>query len=132
MRNYKQIDLIDKDFDYEKIKETLQNNKIKLIAIQRSKGYSTRESLSIEKVEKVVKEIRKIDKEVIIMVDNCYCEMVTTKEPTEVGVDICAGSLIKNLGGSIASNGGYIVGKEKLVKLCAERLNVPGQDFDGG
>ena len=130
--DYKQIDLIDNDFDYEKIKETLQDNKIKLIAIQRSKGYSTRESLSIEKIEKVVKEIRKIDKEVIIMVDNCYCEMVTTKEPIEVGVDICAGSLIKNLGGSIASNGGYIVGKEELVKLCAERLNVPGQDFETG
>ena len=130
--NYEQIDLIDNDFNYDKIEEALQNNKIKLIAIQRSKGYSTRESLSIDKIEKVVNCIRKVDKEVIIMVDNCYCEMVTTKEPIEVGVDICAGSLIKNLGGAIASNGGYIVGKENLVKLCAERLNVPGGDFEVG
>lgn len=129
---YSQIDLIDNDFDYEKIKETLKNKKIKMISIQRSKGYSTRESINIEKIEKVVKEIRSIDKDVIIMVDNCYCELVNTKEPIEVGVDICAGSLIKNLGGSIASNGGYIVGRKDLIELCAERLNVPGQASEVG
>ena len=130
--NYKQIDLIDNDFDYDKIKETLSNETIKLVAIQRSKGYSTRESLDINKIEKVVNTIRSVNKDAIIMVDNCYCELVSTKEPTEVGVDICVGSLIKNLGGAIASNGGYIVGKTELIELCAERLNVPGQAGEVG
>ncbi len=130
--NYKQIDLINDDFNYDQIKNTLSKEKIKLIAIQRSKGYSTRKSIDINKIERVVNTIRSINKAVIIMVDNCYCELVSTKEPTEVGVDICVGSLIKNLGGAIANNGGYIVGKKNLVKLCAERLNVPGQDFEVG
>lgn len=130
--NYKQIDLINDDFNYDQIKTTLSKEKIKLIAIQRSKGYSTRKSIDINKIERVVNTIRSINKDVIIMVDNCYCELVSTKEPTEVGVDICVGSLIKNLGGAIANNGGYIVGKKNLVKLCAERLNVPGQDFEVG
>lgn len=130
--DYEEIDLINNDFDYETIEKTLSSKKYKLIHIQRSKGYSTRESLSIDKIEKVVKLIRSIDKEVIIMVDNCYCEMVSKKEPTEVGVDICAGSLIKNLGGAITSNGGYIVGKKDLIELCAERLNVPGQGAEVG
>ena len=130
--DYKEIDLIDNDFDYDGIREILGNNKIKLIEIQRSKGYSTRESISIDKIEKVVKVIRNIDKDVIIMVDNCYCEMVSTKEPTQVGVDVCVGSLIKNLGGAITSNGGYIVGRKDLINLCAERLNVPGQGAEVG
>ncbi|MGM9875928.1 MAG: aminotransferase class I/II-fold pyridoxal phosphate-dependent enzyme [Bacilli bacterium] len=130
--DYKEIGLIDNDFDYDCIREVLSNNKIKLIEIQRSKGYSTRESISIDKIEKVVKVIRNIDKDVIIMVDNCYCEMVSTKEPTEVGVDVCVGSLIKNLGGAITSNGGYIVGRKDLINLCAERLNVPGQGAEVG
>ena len=129
---YKQIDLVDNDFDYDMIKENLSNEDIKMVYIQRSKGYSTRESISIDKIEKVVNEIRSVNKDVIIMVDNCYCELVDKKEPTEVGVDICAGSLIKNLGGAIASNGGYIVGKSYLVELCAERLNVPGQGSEVG
>lgn len=130
--DYREIDLIDNDFDYDGIREILGNNKIKLIEIQRSKGYSTRESISIDKIEKVVKVIRNIDKDVIIMVDNCYCEMVSTKEPTQVGVDVCVGSLIKNLGGAITSNGGYIVGRKDLINLCAERLNVPGQGAEVG
>lgn len=130
--HYDQIDLVNNDFNYKEIEAYLKNNKPKVIEIQRSKGYSTRESISIEKIEKVIKTIRKINKEVIIMIDNCYCEMVSIKEPTEVGADICVGSLIKNLGGGIASNGGYIVGKEDLVNLCAERLNVPGQALEVG
>jgi len=130
--NYSQVELVDNDFDYVKIKEVLSKNNIKMVYIQRSKGYSTRESICIDKIEKVVNEIRSVSKDVIIMVDNCYCELVSTKEPTEVGVDICAGSLIKNLGGAIASNGGYIVGKSDLVELCAERLNVPGQGSEVG
>ena len=129
---YKEIDLINNDFNYNEIEEVLKKNKIKLIEIQRSKGYSTRESISIEKLEKVIKLIRSIDKEVIIMVDNCYFELVSTKEPIEVGADIAVGSLIKNLGGAITSNGGYIVGKKELINLCAERLNVPGQGLEVG
>ena len=130
--NYMGIDLIDNEFDKEKIKETLENNKIKLITIQRSKGYSTRKSISISKIEEIIKYIREINKDVIIMIDNCYCEFVSDKEPTEVGADIAVGSLIKNLGGGIAKNGGYICGKKELVRLCADRLNVPGQDKEVG
>ena len=123
---YKQIELINDDFDYKKIIETLKNEKIKLITIQRSKGYSTRKSIKIEKIKKVCNEIRKVDKDVIIMVDNCYCELVTVETPLHAGADIIVGSLIKNLGGGIAPNGAYIAGKKDLVELCAERLTVPG------
>ena len=103
-----------------------------MIEIQRSKGYSTRKSITIDKIKKVVEVIRSVDKEVIIMVDNCYCEFVTTKEPTEVGADICVGSLIKNLGGCIANNGAYVCGKEKYINLIAERLTVPGEGKEVG
>lgn len=130
--NYIEIDLIDNDFDYDKISEVLKNNKIKLIEIQRSKGYSTRESLSIDKVSKVIKLIKEIDKDVIVMVDNCYCEFVGKIEPTEVGADVVVGSLIKNLGGGVTTNGAYVVGKERYVKLVSERLNVPGQGKEVG
>ena len=129
---YMQVDLIDNNFDYDKIKEVLMNNKIKLIEIQRSKGYSTRESISIEKVEKVIKFIRSINKDIIIMIDNCYCEFVDTVEPTEVDADVVVGSLIKNLGGGITTNGAYVVGKEKYVNLVSERLTVPGQGKEVG
>ena len=129
---YMQVDLIDNDFDYDKIKEVLINNKIKLIEIQRSKGYSTRESISIEKVEKAIKFIRSINKDIIIMIDNCYCEFVDTIEPTEVDADVVVGSLIKNLGGGITTNGAYVVGKEKYVNLVSERLTVPGQGKEVG
>lgn len=129
---YEQIDLIDNDFDYNSIKDTLLKKKIKVIEIQRSKGYSTRKSLSIEKIEKVIKFIREIDKDVIIMIDNCYCEFVESKTPLEVGADIMVGSLIKNLGAGIAPNGAYISGKKELVELAAERLTVPGQGKEVG
>ena len=99
---------MDNDFDYEKIQERLQKSKVKLIEIQRSKGYAIRESITLDKVERVIKAIRKIDKEVIIMIDNCYCEFVGTREPLEVGADVIVGSLIKNLGGGMAPNGAYI------------------------
>ena len=124
---YEQIDLIDNEFDKEKIYKMLLAKRVKLITIQRSKGYSTRESIGIDKLARIIIDIRRVDKEVIIMVDNCYCEFVTYKEPTEVGADLVVGSLIKNLGAGIATNGGYSCGKKKLVELCAERLNVPGQ-----
>ena len=129
---YMQVDLIDNDFDYDRIKEVLMNNKIKLIEIQRSKGYSTRESISIQKVEKVIKFIRSINKDIIIMIDNCYCEFVDAVEPTEVDADVVVGSLIKNLGGGITTNGAYVVGKEKYVNLVSERLTVPGQGKEVG
>ena len=130
--NYEQIDLINNDFDYDKIKETIKHKKIKLIEIQRSKGYSTRKSITLDKVEKVIKFIKEIDKNIIIMIDNCYCEFVTKQEPTEIGADIVVGSLIKNLGGGIAPNGAYIVGKKELVELCAERLTLPGEGKEVG
>ena len=130
--DFEQIDLKNNDFDKEKIIERVSKKDIKLIEIQRSRGYSTRDSLSIEKIEKIIKEIRKVNKEVIIMVDNCYGEFVDTKEPTEVGADIMVGSLIKNLGGGIASNGAYIAGRTDLVELCAERLTSPGQGKEVG
>ena len=130
--NYMQVDLIDNDFDYDKIKEVITNNKIKVIEIQRSKGYSTRCSLTIEKVESVIKFIKSINKEIIIMIDNCYCEFVSTKEPVEVGADIAVGSLIKNLGGGIAPNGAYIVGRSNLINACAERLTLPGEGKEVG
>ena len=123
---YEQIELVNNEFDVNAIKERLSKKKVKVIEIQRSRGYSTRKSLTIEKIENVIKEIRKVDKEVIIMVDNCYGEFVEEKEPIEVGADIAVGSLMKNLGGGIATSGAYIVGKKKLVELCAERLTSPG------
>lgn len=123
---YDQIDLVEDDFDYEKIEEFIKYNKVKVVEIQRSKGYSTRKSLSLEKLGKVIKLIKNIDKDVIIMVDNCYCEFVSEAEPVSVGADIIVGSLIKNLGGGIAPNGAYIAGRRDLVSLCADRLTVPG------
>lgn len=130
--DYKQIDLVNDDFDYEAIEKCLRGNKIKVIEIQRSKGYSTRKSICIDKVEKVIKFIKSIDKNVIIMIDNCYCEFVSKKEPIEVGADIVVGSLIKNLGGGIAPNGAYIVGRKDLVYLASERLNLPGEAKEVG
>lgn len=129
---YEQVDLINDDFDKDTIYKALLEHQVKLITIQRSKGYSTRESISIDKIERIIKEIRRIDKKVIIMVDNCYCEFVNYKEPTEVGADLCVGSLIKNLGAGIAKNGAYICGRHDLVDLCSERLNVPGQGKEVG
>lgn len=129
---YDEIALIDNDFDYDSIKEYITNNKVKVIEIQRSKGYSTRKSLTIDKVEKVVKFIKDIDKDIIIMIDNCYCEFVSDKEPTNFGADIIVGSLIKNLGGGIAPNGAYIAGRHDLVELAGERLTLPGEGREVG
>lgn len=130
--NYLEIDLKNNDFDYDKIEEVITNTKIKVIEIQRSKGYSTRKSIDIEKLEKVIKFIKNIDKDIIIMVDNCYCEFVCEKEPIEVGADIAVGSLIKNLGAGITPNGAYVVGRKDLISLISERLNVPGQGKEVG
>ena len=130
--NYKQIDLINDDFDYDKIQNTLKNEKIKLIEIQRSRGYAVRKSITLDRVEKVINKIREIDKDVIIMIDNCYCEFVGEKEPLEVGADVIVGSLIKNLGGGIAPNGAYIAGRKDLVHLAGERLTAPGEGKEVG
>ena len=129
---YEQIDLIDSDFDYNKILDRVKENNIKVIYIQRSKGYSTRKSINITKLEKVISEIRRVNRNSIIMVDNCYCEFVTNKEPIELGADICVGSLIKNLGGGIAPNGAYVVGRKDLIHLIAERLTTPGEGKEVG
>ena len=130
--NYEQIDLIDNDFDYKRIEETLKSKFYKVIEIQRSKGYSTRKSIDIDKLEKVIKLIKEVSKDTIIMIDNCYCEFVEEKTPAEVGADIMVGSLIKNLGGGIAPNGAYVAGKHELVELIAERLTVPGEGREVG
>lgn len=130
--NYEQIDLVDNEFNYEAIEKILKSKKIKVIEIQRSKGYSTRKSITIESLERVITFIKNISPETIIMIDNCYCEFVSDKEPTEVGADIVVGSLIKNLGGGIAPNGAYIVGKKDLIELAAERLTVPGEGKEVG
>ena len=129
---YDEIDLIDDDFDYEKISNYIKATKVKVIEIQRSKGYSTRKSISIEKIEKVIKLVKEMDKDIIVMVDNCYCEFVSDKEPLSVGADVIVGSLIKNLGGGIAPNGAYIAGRSDLVSLCAERLTLPGEGKEVG
>ena len=130
--NYEQIDLIDNDFDYEKIRERVSKGNVKVIEIQRSRGYALRKSITIDKIEKVIKVIREVNKEVIIMVDNCYGEFVEDKEPIELGADIIVGSLIKNLGGGISPNGAYVAGKKDLIELAAERLTSPGQGKEVG
>ena len=110
--NYEQIDLIDNEFDEESIVERLQQKNVKLVEIQRSRGYSQRLSLTIDKIESIIHKIREVNQEVIIMVDNCYGELVETKEPGDIGADIVVGSLMKNLGGGIAPTGGYVAGKK--------------------
>ena len=129
---FEAIDLVDDEFDYDKIEERLKQNKVKLIEIQRSKGYSTRKSIGLDSIERVIKHIRKFDKDVIIMIDNCYCEFVNKIEPIEIGADVIVGSLIKNLGGGIAPNGAYIAGRKDLVNLAAERLTAPGEGKEVG
>ena len=123
---YEQIDLIDNEFDEDKIVERLKTNDVKLVEIQRSRGYSSRLSLSISKIEHLITAIREVNKDVIIMVDNCYGELVEEKEPGHVGADVIVGSLMKNLGGGIATTGGYIAGKAKYIEMVADRLTAPG------
>lgn len=128
---YEQIELVNDDFDIDAIQNRLKQGKVKLVEIQRSRGYSHRKSLTIVKIEKVCKAIKDVDKDVIIMVDNCYGDFVETKEPIEVGADIIVGSLMKNLGGGVAKSGGYIVGRKDLIEDVAERYSAPciGKDI---
>ncbi len=130
--DYLEIDLVDDDFDDEKIIKTIKDKKIKVVEIQRSKGYASRRSLTIAKIERIIKKIKKIDPEVIIAVDNCYGELVEKREPGHVGADIVIGSLMKNLGGGIAATGGYVAGRKDLIEMVAERLTAPGIGKDLG
>ena len=123
---YEQIDLVNGSFDTERITERLKRNDVKLVEIQRSRGYSSRPSLTIAQIEKLIAEIRKVNADVIIMVDNCYGELVEEKEPGHVGADIVVGSLMKNLGGGIAATGGYVAGRRDLIAMVADRLTAPG------
>ena len=124
--SYSQVDLLDNgDFDYDGIKKAI-NDKTKLVTIQRSKGYQTRPTLSVAKIGELIKFIKDIKPDVICMVDNCYGEFVETIEPTDVGADMCVGSLIKNPGGGLAKIGGYIVGRKDCIENAAYRLTSPG------
>lgn len=129
---YEQIELENNDFNYEEVTKRVSKNDIKVIEIQRSRGYSLRKSITLDKIEKVIKEIRKVNNTAIIMIDNCYGEFTNKIEPSNIGADILVGSLIKNLGGGISPNGAYVVGKKELIELVAERLTLPGEGKEVG
>ncbi len=129
---YEQIELENNDFKYEEVKKRVSKNDIKVIEIQRSRGYSLRKSITLDKIEKAIKEIRKVNNTAIIMIDNCYGEFTNKIEPSNIGADILVGSLIKNLGGGISPNGAYVVGKKELIELVAERLTLPGEGKEVG
>ena len=119
------------DIDFEKLEQIIDKT-VKMVLIQRSKGYSTRKSLSIETIEKICKTVKSKNPDCICFVDNCYGEFVEDREPLEAGADLIAGSLIKNPGGGIVEAGGYIAGKAKYVDKCANRLTAPGIGCEGG
>lgn len=129
---YEQIDLINNKFDIKTIVERVSKKDIKLIMIQRSRGYAYRNAFLISEIEEVIANIRSVNKDIIICVDNCYGEFTEIKEPSEVGADIVMGSLIKNIGGGIAQSGGYITGKKDLIKLVSDRYSAPGLGKEGG
>ena len=129
---YDEISLVNDDFDEEKIVDYLKSHFVKVVEIQRSKGYSSRKSISIDKCQKIIAKIKEVSPKTIVMVDNCYCEFVGVLEPTEVGADVVVGSLIKNLGGGLAPNGGYVVGKKEIIQLVAEALTLPGEGREVG
>ena len=131
--NYEQVDLkADGTPDMAAIEQALKSKKYKMAYIQRSRGYTLRPSLSVSKIKEMAALVKKISPDTIVMVDNCYGEFVEKMEPTEVGCDIMAGSLIKNPGGGIASTGGYIAGKKELVEKCSFRLTAPGVGAEVG
>lgn len=129
---YRHIDLInDREIDWEGVQKAINEN-TKMIAIQRSKGYATRPSFTIEQIREMCEKVREIKKDVVIFVDNCYGEFVEKLEPIEVGADLMAGSLIKNPGGGLAKTGGYIAGRADLVEKCAFRMTSPGIGAEAG
>ena len=123
--NYEEIDLVSDDFDIEAIKERLKKSYVKMAAIQRSRGYAQRKSLTIEKIERAIKAIKEVSPNTVIMVDNCYGEFTEDREPTDVGADVIVGSMMKNLGAGFAVSGGYCVGKSEIIEDIAERLTAP-------
>lgn len=130
--SYQHIDLLENgDIDWQKVTEKI-SHKTKVIAIQRSKGYADRPSFSINQIKEMTEKIRVLKPEAIIFVDNCYGEFVEQLEPTDVGVDLMAGSLIKNPGGGLAKIGGYIAGKKEWVEMCAYRMTSPGIGAEAG
>ena len=125
--NYKQVDLKNGTFDTEKIIEVLkEDSTIKLVHIQRSTGYGWRKSFLVSEIGEIISKIKEVRSDVCVFVDNCYGELIDKIEPTDVGADLVAGSLIKNLGGGIAPTGGYVAGKTKYVEQAAYRLTTPG------
>ena len=125
--NYAQVDMTEDDkLDYNGIEEAASDNSVRMVYIQRSRGYSLRHTVSIDEIKKVCEIVHRVNKRAIVMVDNCYGEFTERLEPTEVGADLMAGSLIKNAGGGIAASGGYIAGRKDLVELCGYRLTTPG------
>ena len=122
---YEEIDLVNNDFDIEKIKERLKCGFVKVVAIQRSRGYSARESLTIDKIERAIKAVKELSPESVVMVDNCYGEFTEDREPTDVGADVFVGSMMKNLGAGFAVSGGYCVGKRDVIEDIAERFSAP-------
>ncbi len=131
--NYKQVELTeDGKFDYDSIRSVLENNRIKLVFIQRSKGYAWREALTVEEIGEVISFVKSIDSNIIAMVDNCYGEFVEKHEPTDVGADVVVGSLIKNIGGGLAPTGGYISGKNALIEQISYRLTAPSLGLEVG
>lgn len=129
---YKQVDLLESgDIDYVSIKNSI-TDKTKLISIQRSSGYGWRKAITIDSIEEIIRYVKSINSNIICMIDNCYGEFIETKEPSEVGADIVAGSLIKNPGGGLAATGGYIVGKKDLIEKISYRMTAPGLGRDCG
>ena len=122
---YEEIDLIGDDFNIEAIKDRLKRGDVRIAAIQRSRGYSQRKSLTIEKIGEAIKAVKEVSPETIVMVDNCYGEFTEDKEPTDVGADVFVGSMMKNLGAGFAVSGGYCVGKKDVIEDIAERLTAP-------
>ena len=128
---YEEIDLVQSEFDIEKIKSRLSESFVKVVAIQRSRGYAHRKSLTIEKIEKAIAAIKEVSPDTIVMIDNCYGEFTEDKEPTDVGADVFVGSMMKNLGAGFANSGGYCVGRRDVIEDIAERLTAPciGKDL---
>lgn len=129
---YQQIDLLNDTFDYDQIAKKVKTLRPKVVFIQRSKGYAWREAFSVYVIEKAIKLVKDIDKDAIVVVDNCYGEFVEDKEPSEVGADVIIGSLIKNIGGGIAPTGGYVAGKSQFIEQISYRMTAPSLGMEVG
>ena len=130
---YEQIDLLPGNkFDIESIKKRVSEKNVKLVIMQRSRGYEYRNAFLIEQMEEAIKAVKEADENAIVMVDNCYGEFTEEREPIEIGADVVVGSLIKNMGGGIAPTGGYIVGRKDLIELISDRYSAPGLGKEGG